>query len=224
MKKWEKIAEITTGAGHVMTLASRDGVTAIRVNGRELMSSRHHASEEKLATVACTPWHQTKDARVLIGGLGLGFTLRQALKVLGPSATVEVAELIPEVVAWNKDPALGLAHAELADPRTIIREGDVHDIISSGHGQWNAVMLDADNGTTAMNSPGNQRLYEDSGILAVMGALKPGGVAVWWSAQAEPIFAKKLGRAGFDVTVETVRGHASGSGPRHTLLIARLRS
>ncbi len=207
-----------------MTLARRDGVTAIRVNGRELMSSRHHASEQRLAAVACAPWVKTRDARVLIGGLGLGFTLREALSVLGPGATVEVAELVPEVVAWNRDASLGLAHRELDDPRTHILDGDVYDIIAAHPGRWNAVMLDADNGTTAMNSPGNQRLYEDSGILSVMGALRPGGIAVWWSAQAEPIFAKKLGRAGFDVKVETVRGHEGGSGPRHTLLIARLRA
>jgi len=225
MKRWTTLAETTLpGTDQTMVLAERDGTRVIRVGGRELMSSRHSHSEQELARIACKGLRTKPDVEVLIGGLGLGLTLREALAVLGSDATVHVAELVGAVVQWHRDPATGLAdiskHA-VDDPRTRIIDGDVADVLTKARGgQFHAIMLDADNGTTAMCSPGNASLYERDGIAAVRRALRPDGTAVWWSAQAEPRFADRVGRAGFKVTCELVRGHADG-GPRHTLVVAR---
>jgi spermidine synthase len=222
MKKWDLLAETETPDGNAMTLHKHDGTYVIRVAGRELMSTRHYASEERLAEVACAPFGTKKDARVLIGGLGLGFTLRAALAALPPTAKVVVAELIPAVVEWNKNPDFKLAAAELKDRRTQLVMDDVGNIIAKSAGAFDAIMLDADNGTTAMNSAGNKRLYEEVGLAQVWAALRPGGLVVYWSAQAEPLFAKRLSRAGFAVEVQDARIHKTGAGS-HTLLIGRRR-
>lgn len=205
-----------------MTLHEHDGDYMIRVDGRELMSTRHHHSEDQLALVACTRLYERQNVRVLIGGLGLGFTLRAALGALGPAAEVVVAELMPEIVAWNRNQTYALASKELEDPRTRLEIADVYDVIALGARKFDAIMLDADNGTTAMSTEGNQKLYKRDGIARVHGALKPGGYVVYWSAQDEPLFAKLLGKSGFKVDVQRVRAHAtSGAGGMHTLLVAR---
>lgn len=220
MKKWHLLAETKTPDGSSMTLHTHDGAYVIRVDGRELMSTRHYASEERLAEVACNLFSTKADARVLIGGLGLGFTLRAALASLGPRARVVVAELIPDVVTWNKNPDYPLAAVELRDPRTQLVMEDVGQLIAKSGCAFDAIMLDADNGTTAMNSRGNARLYEEIGLAQVYAALRPGGRVVYWSAQEEPLFAKRMARAGFKVEVESARMHKTGAGS-HTLLIGR---
>ena len=220
MKKWELLEQTTTPDGSTMSLHTHDGTYVIRVDGRELMSTRHAASEERLAEVACAPFTTKKAPQVLIGGLGLGFTLRKALETLPATAKVVVAELVPAVVEWNKKPAYNLAASELADRRTRIVLGDVGTLIAKSSGEFDAIMLDADNGTTAMSSIGNRKLYEEVGLAQVMAALKPEGVVVYWSAQEEPMFKKRMAKAGFDVKVEKARLHST-SGGKHTLLIGR---
>jgi len=220
VKKWTLLEQLTTPDGSTLSLAEHDGTYAIRVNGRELMSSRHSFSEEQLGVVACQPLRAVKRARVLIGGLGLGFTLRAALSTLAPDAQVVVAELLPEVVTWNRNPAYPLSSQALADPRTEVVIGDVARVIEQSEARFDAIMLDADNQTTSMNTAGNTRLYQAAGLAAVHRALNKGGTAVYWSAGEEPIFADRFGKSGFDVEVQRVRRHPS-SKASHFLLIGR---
>ena len=220
MKKWTLLEQVTTPDGSRLSLAEHDGTYAIRVNGRELMSSRHSFSDEQLGVVACQPLGLVKGARVLIGGLGLGFTLRAALSNLAPDAQVVVAELLPEVVTWNRNPAYRLSSEALADARTEVVIGDVARVIEQSQARFDAIMLDADNQTTSMNTPGNARLYQAAGLAAVHRALTKGGLAVYWSAGEEPAFVERFAKSGFDVQVQRVRRHPS-SKAAHFLLIGR---
>jgi len=220
VKKWTLLEQITTPDGSRLSLAEHDGTYAIRVNGRELMSSRHSFSEEQLGVVACQPLRHAARARVLIGGLGLGFTLRAALSTLARDAQVVVAELLPEVVTWNRNPAYPLSSEALADPRTEVVIGDVARVIEQSEARFDALMLDADNQTTSMNTAGNTRLYQASGLAAVHRALKDGGTAVYWSAGEEPAFVDRFGKSGFEVEVQRVRRHPS-SKASHFLLVGR---
>lgn len=220
MKKWTLLEQLTTPDGSHLSLAEHDGTYAIRVNGRELMSSRHSFSEEQLAVVACQPLRGAKGARVLIGGLGLGFTLRAALSTLARDAQVVVAELLPEVVTWNRNPSYPLSSEALADPRTEVVIGDVASVIEASEARFDAIMLDADNQTTSMNTAGNTRLYQASGLAAVQRALSDGGTVVYWSAGEEPLFVERFRKSGFDVEVQRVRRHPS-SKASHFLLIGR---
>lgn len=222
MKPAIELERVTTPDGSTMALVEHDGHHAIRVNGRELMSSRHSFSEQQLGTVACRGLGRTPKACVLIGGLGLGFTLRAALAELGRDAQVVVAELLPEVVTWNQNPAYGLAAAELADRRTKVIVGDVADVLKRAPLPFDAIMLDADNQTTAMNTAGNTSLYDKSGLTRVWSKLKPGGTVVYWSAGEEPLLAKRLSKSGFEVIVERVRRHPT-SGGYHYLIVGRRR-
>lgn len=212
------LEEITTPDGSALSLAERDADYVIRVNGRELMSTRHFHSEERLGSVGCQPLRERAGARVLIGGLGLGFTLRAALAALAADAKVVVAELLPQVVAWNQNQTYPLAHAALADPRTEVVLGDVGALIEHSLAAFDAILLDADNQTTRMNTVGNAQLYRAAGLAAVHRALKPGGTAIYWSAGEEPLFAKRFASNGFQVEVQRVRRHPS-SKASHFLII-----
>ena len=225
MKRATVLEQVTTPDGSTMALVERDGEYVIRVNGRELMSTRHSFSEEQLGVVACQGRAQLEDACVLIGGLGLGFTLRAALAHLAPGARVLVAELIPEVVDWNRNAAYPLAAAALADPRTKVMLGDVADLLAqSQDSTFNAIMLDADNQTTSMNTAGNTSLYQPAGIAKVWRKLKPGGTVVYWSAAEDPLLAKRLGAGRFAVEVHRVRRHPTGSGGHHWLIVGHRRA
>jgi spermidine synthase len=222
MKKANVLEQITTPDGSTQALVERDGQYMIWVNGRELMSTRHAFSEEQLGVVGCQPLRQTRRARVLIGGLGLGFTLRAALETLGRDARVVVAELMPEVVAWNRNPAYPLASAALADPRTEVAEGDVADVITKSAATFDAILLDADNQTTVMNTAGNRSLYESAGLARVAAALRPNGTVVYWSVGDDPNLVKRLTTAGFTVEARRVRRHPTAkSGGYHVLIIGR---
>jgi spermidine synthase len=223
MKRATVLEQLKTADGSTMALIERDGEYAIRVNGRELMSTRHSFSEEQLGVVACQGLSQLERTSVLIGGLGLGFTLRAALASLGRDARVVVAELIPEVVAWNRNPAYPLAAVALADPRTQVVIGDVADIIARSQDSFDAIMLDADNQTTNMNTAGNTSLYQPAGLAKVWARLKPGGTVVYWSAGEEPLFAKRLAGSGFAVEVQRVRKHPTAGG-HHILLVGKRRA
>lgn len=222
MKPWIMIDTATTPDGGVIALYRHDQSYAIRVNGYELMSTRTHASEEALATLTCQPLSAQKKVRVLIGGLGLGFTLRAALSALGRDAHIVVAELIPAVVAWNRNPLYPLASATLADPRVQVMEQDVLQIIRASPASFDAILLDVDNGPAAVSVEVNQRLYRAAGLRQAQAALRPGGCLGIWSAQADPAFAKLLHHVGFTVTTHTTPAHAT-SGPRHTVLIGHVR-
>jgi spermidine synthase len=223
MKRATLLEQVETPDGSTMALVERDGEYVIRVNGRELMSTRHSYSEEQLGVVACRGRARLQNARVLVGGLGLGFTLRAALANLARNARVLVAELVPEVVDWNRNPAYPLARAALADPRTEVVIGDVADILVQSPNGFHAIMLDADNQTTSMNTAGNSSLYHRAGIAKVWNKLEPGGTVVYWSAGDDPVLAKRLAAGGFDVEVQRVRKHPTGGG-HHVLLVGHRRA
>lgn len=223
MKRATLLEQVETPDGSTMALVERDGEYVIRVNGRELMSTRHSYSEEQLGVVACRGRARLQNARVLVGGLGLGFTLSAALANLARNARVLVAELVPEVVDWNRNPAYPLARAALADPRTEVVIGDVADILVMSQNSFHAIMLDADNQTTSMNTAGNSSLYHRAGIAKVWSKLEPGGTVVYWSAGDDPVLAKRLAAGGFDVEVQRVRKHPTGGG-HHVLLVGRRRA
>ena len=212
MKQATVLNQVKTPDGSTLALVERDGEYVLRVNGRELMSTRHSYSEEQLGVVACKGLAQRKAARVLIGGLGLGFTLRAALATLARDARVITAELVPEVVTWNRNPAYPLAAEALADPRTEIVIGDVADILAKSRDRFDAIMLDADNQTTSMNTAGNTALFQRAGIAKVWSKLVPGGTVVYWSAGEDPPLAKRLAASGFEVEVHRVRKHATSGG------------
>jgi spermidine synthase len=224
MKRATVLEQVKTPDGSTMALVERDGEYVVRVNGRELMSTRHSFSEEQLGVVACQGRARLEGACVLIGGLGLGFTLRAALANLAPQARVLVAELVPEVVDWNRNPAYPLAAAALADPRTQVLIGDVADILAQSQDSFDAVMLDADNQTTSMNTAGNTSLYQPPGIAKLWRKLKPGGTVVYWSPGEDPLLAKRLASIGFDVEVHRVRRHPTGGGGHHVLLAGHRRA
>jgi spermidine synthase len=223
MKRATVLEQVKTPDGSTMALVERDGEYMIRVNGRELMSTRHSFSEEQLGVVACQQRAELDGICVLVGGLGLGFTLRAALANLAPDARVIVAELVPEVIDWNLNPAYPLAAAALADPRTKVIVGDVADILAQSQSSFDAIMLDADNQTTTMNTAGNTSLYQPAGIAKIWRKLNPGGTVVYWSAGEEPLLAKRLTSGGFDVEVHRVRKHPTGGG-HHILLVGQRRA
>jgi spermidine synthase len=149
---------------------------------------------------------------VLVGGLGMGFTLRTTLSHLAADAAVVVAELMPAVIRWNREPALGLGADALADPRVELVEGDVADVLRAARSRFDAVILDVDNGADGLTVAANDGLYAPAGLAAARAALRPGGCLAVWSAGDDPAFAERLSRAGFSVTVERARVHAGGGG------------
>jgi spermidine synthase len=202
--------EATTPDGKRMTLHEHDGAFTIRVGGVELMSTRQHHSEERLAELACAQVRRRGRPRLLIGGLGMGFTLRAALAQLGPDATVVVAELMPAVIAWNQNPAYGLGGDALADPRVKIIPADVAEVLERSRGGFDAIILDVDNGASGLSTDSNGLLYTEAGLAMTRRSLKPGGCLAVWSAGDDPAFVERMNRGGFDVTVERARTHATG--------------
>lgn len=185
------------------------------------MSTRRHLSEDRLAEVACAPLADRPRARVLIGGLGLGFTLREALRHLRSDAEVVVAELMAEVIAWNANDAYDLSAAAMRDPRVKVVHDDVSNLLLAEPGGFDAIMLDTDNGPEGMIMAENSRLYVASGIANTIAALRPDGVIAYWSVGDDPDFASALARAGLTVTRLRVRAHTT-AGPMHTLYVARV--
>lgn len=218
MKRTERLGEATAPDGTVLTLYRHDGDYAIRVAGVELMSTRRHHSEDRLAEVACGPLRDASAPRVLIGGLGLGFTLRAALALLPADAEVVVAELVGEIIEWNRNPEYALAADALADPRVRLRHADVGDVLREGAGAYDAIMLDVDNGADALTTGGNASLYRAAGVRTAVAALRPGGCVVYWSADDDARFERLMRGAGLRVESVHVRAHAT-AGANHTLLV-----
>jgi spermidine synthase len=207
------------GEGGELRLMQRDTEFSIRLGRSELMNSRMHGSEEALATLACARLAAPRP-RLLIGGLGMGFTLRAALDALGPEARVIITELVPAVVAWNRGPLAALTGHSLADARVSIREADVGGVIRAEPLAYDAILLDVDNGPEALSRDGNNQLYDRAGLAAAHAALRPGGVLAVWSAGPDAHFRRRLRDTGF--AVEEIGVRARGNrGARHVVWIAR---
>jgi spermidine synthase len=203
-----------------MKLIRRSDEYIILADGAILMSSRMHGSEEELATFACQQARALEQASVLIGGLGMGFTLRATLDVLSPDAAIVVAELVPAVVEWNRGPLGPLAGYPLEDKRVRVETGDVAVLLRSRPRQFDAVLLDVDNGPTAFTASSNAGLYDNRGIAAARAALKRGGVLAVWAVQYDRKFERRLRHGRFDVQVKHVRGRLKKRGPRHTIFLS----
>ena len=209
----------------MLKLVRRGDEYLILTDGAVLMTSRMHGSEEALATLACEGMRARKQARALIGGLGMGFTLRATLDLLPADASVVVAELVPAVVEWNRGPLGVLAGDPLKDARVRVETEDVGETLRNagrkGSGQFDAVMLDVDNGPDAFTAANNARLYDERGIEVVRAALKTGGVLAVWAVREDRKFVERLQKGGFDVGVRRVRGRLEKGGPRHVVFLGR---
>jgi spermidine synthase len=219
MNPLELLAETETPDGADLKLTRRGNEYIILANGKSLMSSRMHGSEEALATFGCRRAQTLSNPWVLVGGLGMGFTLRATLDLLPPEASVVVAELAPAVVEWNRGPLGPLAGHPLKDKRVSVDVRDVAFTLMSSPGRFDAVLLDVDNGPSAFTSSGNDGLYENRGLAAAYGALRTGGILAVWSAREDRKFEQRLRYAGFNVEVERVRGRLKKGGPRHTIFL-----
>ncbi len=219
MKPWILLGESHTPDGTRLTLMTRDREHVIFADGKILMSSRMHGSEEALATVACAHITNAEAPRVLVGGLGLGYTLRATLDVLPAGATVVVGELVPGVVEWNRGPLGPLANHPLLDPRVEVALGDVAVTIRKDTKGFDAILLDVDNGPDAFTSTLNTGLYANHGVMQAKAALRPRGVLAVWSAWEDRKFEQRLRWAGFTVKVHRVRARLKQGGPRHTIFV-----
>ena len=218
MKPLERLGEARTPNGTRIALYRHDGSYVIHADGVELMSTRRHLSEDRLAEVACAGLRGVAGVRVLIGGLGLGFTLRTALRELSDDAEVVVAELLAEVIAWNANPDYELSAEAMRDARVKVVHEDVVNVLRMNPGNFDAIMLDTDNGPDGMLMSENARLYAASGIGITVAALRAGGSIVYWSVGDDPGFVRALHRSELAVITLHVRAHGT-SGPMHTLYV-----
>jgi spermidine synthase len=223
MNKWATLAAVEIpNNGGTLTLAQRDKEFSIRLSGirGELMNSRVHGSEEALAELGCVRLKTAPGARVLVGGLGMGFTLAAALRILPATAQVTVAELIPEVVDWNRGPLGECAGRPLEDSRTRVHIGDVAELVAGKTDAFDAILLDVDNGPEGLTHSDNQWLYSAEGLKALNRALDPEGTLAVWSAGPDPLFVIRLKKAGFHTSVRSVRARP-GKGSHHTIFLAK---
>ena len=219
MKPWEQLGQTCTPDGSDMRLTVRDGEYVILVNGKTLMSSRTHGSEEALATLACRHAETSERPRVLVGGLGMGFTLRATLDLLPPNAIVTVAELVPAVVEWNRGPLASLAGHPLKDRRVRVAVEDVGFTLRANPDRFDAILLDVDNGPAAFSALNNEGLYDNRGVAAAYAALRMGGALAVWSAWEDRKFEQRLRFHGFVAQVDRVRARRNKGGARHTIFL-----
>ncbi len=220
MRPQELVGEARTPEGRALTLLHRAGHFAVCLDGRTLMSSAAHHSEEQMAELACADLAARPGARVLVGGLGMGFTLRAVLDRLAPDARVRVVELLATVVEWNRGPLAHLAEHPLDDPRVEVVIGDVASTAADRLQPFDAVLLDVDNGPEAFSERRNARLYEPAGLTRLREMLRPSGVLVIWSAFESPRFLRTLERAGLEARAIPARARGQ-RGRRHTLFLGR---
>lgn len=218
MKPRELIATAQIPSGDALRLYRRDGDFMIVLGGNELMNSRMRSSEEALAVMTCERLRE-EAPHLLVGGYGMGFTLRAALAKLGAGARVQVAELVPEVIAWARGPMASLTAGCLDDPRVEVVADDVAAVIARAQGRYDAILLDVDNGPEGLTRAGNDRLYSIAGLAAAGAALKPGGLLSIWSASPDAPFGRRLQDAGFEVEEVQVRARAA-RGARHVVWLA----
>lgn len=222
VKPFKRLGEATGPDGSALSLYERDGAYVIRVDGVELLSTRRHHSADALVELVCAPLAGQPNARVLIGGLGLGFTLRAALQQLALDAHVVVAEPVEAVIDWNRNPEYPLAGRAMVDDRVEVRHIDVARVLRETGGAYDAIILDVDNAADPMTTAGAAALSRGPGIHLAVGALKPMGRVGYWSTDDTPKFENVLKHAGLEVTVSRVRAHST-SGPWHTLYVGQRR-
>jgi spermidine synthase len=221
MKPRELIATAQIPFGDELRLFRRDGDFMIVLGGNELMSSRLSGSEEALATMTCERLRDPTSAHLLVGGYGMGFTLRAALEKLGAKARVTVAELVPEIIEWARGPMAALTAGCLDDPRVELFDRDVAMVIRGASRSYDAILLDVDNGPDALTRADNDEIYSTHGLMAAKAALKPSGVLAIWSAAPDERFARRLKHTGFQVEETMVRAGRNGKGARHVIWFAR---
>jgi spermidine synthase len=221
MKPQSTLGCATTPDGKELVLSERDGAYSIRVNGLELMSSRAHGSEEALARLVLDRVKHPQPS-VLVGGLGMGYTLRAVLDHVASKSKVVVAEIFPAVVGWNRTELSHLARNPLNDSRVVVEECDVGDLMAAHPKSYDAILLDVDNGPAAFTIARNERLYGAAGLAAIQRSLRPRGVLGVWSADPDRPFAKRLKNAGFAVTIETITARGGSKGPKHTIFLAEM--
>jgi spermidine synthase len=217
----ELVATARIPGGEEMRLYRRGPDHMIAVEREELMSTRMSGSEEALARLTAERLGDRPKQQWLIGGYGMGFTLRTALAMLPPDALVTVAELVPEIVDWARGPMNALTAGCLDDPRVTVLLADVADAIRQG--SFDAILLDVDNGPDALVRANNQWLYERGGLAITKEALRPGGLLAIWSARPDARFTRTLAAAGFQVEEQVVRARTNGKGPRHHIWFAKAR-
>ncbi|HEY8568188.1 hypothetical protein [Microbulbifer sp.] len=226
MKPWIELgtANIPNDGG-ILTLRQRDQEFSISLSGPrgELMNSRRFHSEQQLSVLGCAHLKNHENARVVVGGMGMGYTLAAALDALPPSAEVIVADLIPEVVEWNRGPLGACAGRPLDDSRVVVHIGDVGELLVNHNGSYDAVLLDVDNGPEGLTHSDNNWLYSIEGTSSIYNSLTPGGVLAVWSAGPDTMYVSRLKKAGFQVEVKTVR-ERPGKGARHAIFMAKKNS
>ena len=221
MIPWVQLgAASVPGDGGELRLMRRGGEFSIMAGSIELMNSRLSGSEEALASLTCARLPGRPRPHLLIGGLGMGFTLRAALAALGPEAAVTVAELVPEVVTWAYGPLAAIHGSSLTDPRGTVVKGDVGELIADAPARYDAILLDVDNGPEGLMRRANDDLYDAYGLRQAKAALHPGGVLAVWSSGPDPAFTRRLGAAGYGVEELRVRANGRGRGARHVIWLA----
>ncbi|MDR7153993.1 spermidine synthase [Sphingobium xenophagum] len=219
----EFLGSAAVPGGQELMLYRRGGDFMIVLDRNELMSSRMSGSEKALALMTIERLAGRKAPHLLIGGYGMGFTLRAALGVLGQDARITLAELVPEIIDWARGPMAELADGCLDDPRVDLRMGDVVPVIAAGRACYDAILLDVDNGPDGLTAAANDRLYSATGLAAARAALTPGGILAVWSAGSDDAFSRRLASAGFAVDEVAVRARDNGKGPRHVIWFAQKR-
>jgi len=207
------------GEGIAMRLTKKNEIFTIWVQDTELMSSEIHGSEDDLATLVCAKLTHLPEAAILIGGLGMGYTLAAALKSLGPKGKVVVAELMPAVVEWNRGPLAHLAGRPLEDPRVSVRLQDVAMSLQTGLAEFDGILLDVDNGPEGLTRDSNNWLYSQEGLADAYSALRPGGILAIWSSAPDKNFGMRLRKAGFEVEEAVVKSSAEDKYARHTIFL-----
>lgn len=219
MNPWIHLDTAQIPGGGELKLMQRGQDFSIMSGGFELMNSRLYGSEVALANLAWARIKDSKAPRMLIGGLGMGFTLRAALAALPKDAQVTVAELVPQVIAWAKGPLAHLYNGALGDRRLILRQTDVALLLADAKPPYDAILMDTDNGPDGLNRDANDRLYSPGGLAILRKAVRHGGVLAVWSAGPDPAFAGRMRRAGFAVDEVRVGASPSGKGPRHIIWV-----
>lgn len=212
------VAEVP--GGPPLRLIRHGGDFMIMLDRNELMSSRMSGSEAALGTMTCQRLRSSADAQVLIGGYGMGFTLRAVLAQVGPAARITVAELVAGIIDWARGPMAAMTRGCLNDPRVDVRIDDVGRLIDDGKDRYDAILLDVDNGPDGVTREANNGLYAARGLASARSALKPGGILAIWSAGADAAFTRRLKQAGFAVDEVKVRARENGKGPIHTIWFA----
>ena len=218
MKPWETLATATTPDGSRFELQRHDGNYVIHADGYDLMTSYSHGSEDAMMSLACP--RPRADACILIGGLGMGYTLAATLDLLPPGGSVVVSELVPEVVEWNRGPLGPLAGHPLEDPRTVLVVGDVADVIRDSKSRFDVVLLDVDNSVDSFTLARNSRLYTPEGLATAHRSLRPRGALAIWSVGTERTFERRLRTAGFTASTHPIRGRDKRGG-HYSVLVGR---